>query len=73
MPKLPVVTPTAIFSAVITTAAMTEFPAAVRFSARIRSDGEIAGVPGIVKLSPLCAKSAKGRLGIESLSDWLVG
>jgi hypothetical protein len=35
----------------MTTAASTEFPAAARFSARIMSDGEIAGVPDMVALS----------------------
>ena len=34
MPRLPVEIPTTIFSPVITTAAKTEFPAAVRFSTR---------------------------------------
>jgi len=38
MPKLPVVTPTTIFSAVIASAAMTEFPATARFSARMESE-----------------------------------
>jgi hypothetical protein len=37
MPRLLVLKPTAIFSPVMTTAAKTEFPAAVRFSARIDS------------------------------------
>jgi hypothetical protein len=35
IPKLPVVTPTTIFPAVMRTAAMTEFPATARFSARM--------------------------------------
>jgi len=34
-------------SPVMSTAAQTEFPAAARFSARIISVGEIAGVPDI--------------------------
>ena len=36
---------------VMTTAASTEFPATVRFSARIMSEGEIAGVPDMLALS----------------------
>ena len=59
MPKLPVVNPTTIFRAVITTAATTEFPAAARFSARIKSEGEMAGLPDMQELSPLQAESAK--------------
>ena len=36
----------------MTMAASTEFPAAERFSARINSEGEIAGVPDMQELSP---------------------
>jgi hypothetical protein len=38
MPRLPVVTPTTIFSAVIASAANTELPATERFSARMVAD-----------------------------------
>src|SRR5580765_8486541 len=62
MPRLPVVRPTAAFRPVITTAASTEFPAAARFSARIKSEGEMAGVPDMLELSLLEGKSAK-RIG----------
>ena len=43
----------------MTTAARTEFPAAERFSARIKSDEEMAGLPDMQELSPLRAESAK--------------
>src|ERR1700690_3156285 len=59
MPRLPVVNPTAILSPVIKTAARTEFPAAERFSARISSDEERAGLPDMMALSPLAACCAK--------------
>src|ERR1700736_120726 len=59
MPRLPVLNPTAILSPVMTTAARTELPAAVRFSARINSDEGMAGVPAMQELSPLRDKSAK--------------
>ena len=39
----------------MTIAARTEFPAAERFSARIKSDGEMAGLPDMLALSPLRA------------------
>ncbi len=58
MPKLPVVKPTTTFRAVMTSAASTELPAAERFSARISSEGETAGVPDMVALSLLVLKSA---------------
>src|SRR5215469_9216725 len=51
IPKLPVVTPTVIFKPVMTIAARTEFPAAARFSARINSDEEMAGIPDTQGLS----------------------
>ena len=59
MPKLPVLNPTTILSPVMTTAARTEFPAAERFSARIKSEGEMAGLPDMQELSPLRRESAK--------------
>lgn len=43
----------------MTIAARTEFPAAARFSVRIKSDGEIAGLPDMQELSLLRAESAK--------------
>ena len=49
---------------VMTIAARTEFPAAERFSARISSDGEMAGFPDMLALSPLrpgCAKQFAAR------------
>src|SRR3954462_10686696 len=58
IPRLPVVNPTTSLRLVITTAARTELPAAERFSARIKSDGDIA-VPDMLALSPLEAESAK--------------
>src|SRR3954470_24589442 len=65
MPRLPVVSPTASLRPVMTIAANTEFPAAERFSARIKSDADIAGTPDMLALSPLRAESAKDnqRLG----------
>ena len=51
IPKLPVVTPTPIFSPVMTTAAQTELPATARFSVRICSEGVIAGVTDMLALS----------------------
>ena len=68
MPKLPVVTPTAIFRLVITIAANTEFPAAARFSARINSDEEMAGVPDTRELSPQRARPDKTASVIEPLN-----
>jgi hypothetical protein len=59
MPKLPVVTPTTNLRPVITSAARTEFPATARFSARIKSDADIAGVIDMLELSPLGAETAK--------------
>src|ERR1700758_3208552 len=59
MPRLPVVTPTATLSPVITRAAKTELPATARFSARIKSDGDIAGVPDMLELSLLRVETAK--------------
>ncbi len=59
MPRLPVLTPTRILRPVMTTAARTEFPAAARFSERIKSEGEMAGLPDMQKLSPLSEESAK--------------
>ena len=53
------VKPTMIFSVVMTTAAKTEFPAAARFSARIRSVGEMAGLPDMQSLSSQAGESAK--------------
>src|SRR5579864_5021983 len=67
MPRLPVATPTTNLRPVITRAARTEFPATARFSARIKSDGDNAGVPDILELSPLGAETAKRA--IESLGD----
>jgi hypothetical protein len=58
-----VLIPTTILRPVITTAASTEFPAAARFSVRIKSCEEMAGVPDMQKLSPLGAESAK-QIGI---------
>src|SRR5450755_3928359 len=59
MPRLPVLNPTTILRLVMTIAARTEFPAAARFSERIKSDGEMAGLPDMHELSPLPAESAK--------------
>src|SRR5580704_11230824 len=63
MPRLPVVKPTTTLSNVMTTAARTEFPATARFSARIDSDEETAGLPDMQALSPLHAVCAKYRDG----------
>jgi hypothetical protein len=49
----------------MTIAAMTEFPAAARFSERIKSEAEMAGLPDMHKLSPLPAESAK-QIGVIS-------
>jgi hypothetical protein len=46
-----VVNPTAVFNAVMTIAARTEVPAAVRFSARISSAEEMAGLAAMLALS----------------------
>src|SRR5277367_784759 len=78
IPRLPVVTPTRTFRLVMTIAARTEFPAAERFSARIKSDGEMAGLPDMLALSPLRAGCAKQKervvLGFDawyfSISRW---
>jgi hypothetical protein len=43
----------------MTTAASTEFPAAERFSARINSDDEMAGLPDMLALSLVRVKCAK--------------
>jgi hypothetical protein len=55
---------------VITTAAKTEFPAAARFSARIESEGEMAGLPDMQELSLVTAESSKqlSHKDIRSLS-----
>ncbi len=73
MPRLPVVTPTTNLRPVITRAARTEFPATARFSARIKSDGDIAGVPDMLELSPLTRRNGKAEgtlshCAMESLS-----
>src|SRR5262245_13937953 len=47
MPKLPVVTPTTTFSAVMHTAASTELPATARFSARMVSADRVVEAPDI--------------------------
>jgi hypothetical protein len=59
IPRLPVLTPTTILRLVMTTAARTEFPAAARFSERITSDEEMAGLSDMQELSPLPAESGK--------------
>jgi hypothetical protein len=43
----------------MTSAASTEFPAAARFSERIKSGEEMAGLPDMQELSPLRVESAK--------------
>src|ERR1700676_330426 len=58
IPRLPVLNPTTTLSVVMTTAARTEPPAAARFSARIKLDGDMAGFPDMQELSPLRAQSA---------------
>jgi hypothetical protein len=58
MPRLPVLNPTTTFSPVITSATSTELPAAPRFSERIKSADERAGLPDMQELSPLRAESA---------------
>jgi hypothetical protein len=45
----------------MTTAAKTEFPAAVRFSARINSADGMAGLPDMLALSLLGTKYVKQR------------
>ena len=57
IPKLPVVMPTMIFSAVIATAANTEFAATERFSTRI--DCELSSVLPAIGLSGTSALSRK--------------
>ncbi len=59
IPRLPVLNPTTTLRPVMTTAARTEFPAAARFSERIKSDEEMAGLPDMQELSPLRVESAK--------------
>jgi hypothetical protein len=61
MPRLPVVNPTTVFKAVMTMAARTELPAAARFSARIDSAEEMAGLADMLALSPLGAGCAKAN------------
>jgi hypothetical protein len=59
MPRLPVVRPTTIFKTVIPTAAITELPATLRFSARIASEPysgvDATGTPHMSALSPKIA------------------
>ena len=52
--------PTTIFSPVMTTAASTEVPAAVRFSVRIDPGEYTAGFPDMQELSLVGAECAKG-------------
>src|SRR5580693_5935074 len=63
MPRLPVVTPTTIFSVVMAIAASTELPATARFSARMDAGLWIAGELAIRALSPLTTASANSSSG----------
>src|SRR5438270_7947915 len=55
IPRLLVVTPTKILRPVMAKAANKELPAALRFSARIDSEANVAGTPDILELS-LCGR-----------------